>query len=210
MVPGTAVNCVRVIDMRRLLLTGAVLLVNVTVVLAQGSSGEKFTEDASLTFETLAGQARLGFFGIRSVFEDTVKKSHLTKTKGDQISGTPKGAFDQWWATWEGQNASGHVIAYAGVPNILDRKRNLFWVRFDFGYDETGRERDAGTPMPEALLSHLLGKARETAVSSGDTLTLKLPFESVLGGCTESYTLRIRMTTGALVSNTVEDDCPVK
>lgn len=155
----------------------------------------------------LAGQASLGFFGNKSIFESTVKKFHLTKNDGNEPSGDTGGT---WWAIWEGKNTSGHVMVYGGIPDPMDRKQNRFWVRFDFGNDETGRDRDAGTPMPQALLSHLLGKARETAVSSGDTLEVKLPLQSVLGGCTESHTLRIRMTTGALVSNTVEDSCPVK
>jgi hypothetical protein len=179
--------------MRQLLLTGAVLLVSVTVVPAQGSSDEKFTEDASSTFALLASQAGVGFFGDKSAFESFVKKSHLSKKDGGED-------FGVWWAIWEGENTSGHVTTYAAFPDI-GKKQNHFWVRFDLPTE---------TPMPQALLSHLLGKARETAVSSGDTLELKLPFESVLGGCTESYTLRIRMTTGALVSNTVEDFCPLK
>lgn len=123
-----------------------------------------------------------------------MKKSHLTKNSGGELLGS-------WWAMWEGENTSGHVTTYAAFPDMMDKKQNHFWVRFD---------PPSETPMPQALLSYLLGKARETAVSSGDTLELKLPFEPVLAGCTESYTLRIRMTTGALVSNTVEDFCPVK
>ena len=180
------------IQMRRLLVTGAALLVWVTLVLAQGNADEKFSADASSTFAILADQARVGFFGVQSVFENFVKKSHLLKTDGDELLGGS-------WSIWEGGNASGHITAYAAFPDPVDKKQNHFWVRFDV---------PAETPMPQALLSHLLAKAQETAVSSGDTLNLRLPSESI-GRCTETYTLRIRITSGALVSNTVESSCPV-
>lgn len=180
--------------MRRLFGNGPVLLVCATVALGQGTPSEKFTEDASTTFAILAGQARFGFFGDKSVFENFVKKSNLSRTGGDELPGG-------WWSIWEGENTSGHITAYAAYPDLMDKKRSHFWARFD-----TATE----TPMPQALLSHLLGKATESAVSSGDTLDLKLPAELILGKCTEIYTLRIRMTSGALLSNTVACYCPVR
>jgi hypothetical protein len=178
------------INMRRLLLTITILLVCKETVSAQGSGEDKFSEDASSTFGMLAGQARHSFFGELG-FESFVKNSHLSKKNGGELSGGS-------WATWEAGNSSGHVTVYGAFePN---KKQNHFWVRYDVPTE---------IPMPQAMLAHLLGRSREIAVFSGDTVELKLPAESVAGGCTESYTLRIRMTTGALVSNVVEDYCTV-
>jgi hypothetical protein len=179
------------INMRRLLLTITILLVCKGTVSAQGSDEEKLSEDASSTFAMLAGQARFSFFGELG-FESLVKKSHLSKKNGGELSGG-------WWAIWEAGNTSGHVTVYGAFePN---KKRNHFGVRYDVPTE---------IPMPQAMLAHLLDRSREIAVSSGDTVELKLPPESVAGGCTESYTLRIRMTTGALVNNLVEDYCAVQ
>ena len=179
---------------RRVVLNSTVFLMTVRLAFSQGGAIDKFSDDASATFAILADQAGIGFFGDRAVFETIVKNSHLSRTNGDD-------KFGLSWSKWEGQNSSGHVTVYASFPSLQDKKQNRFWVRFDSPLE---------TPMPQALLSHLLGKARETAVSSGDTLEVKLPLEFRLGGCAETYTLRIRLTNGSLVSTSVEDSCPVK
>jgi hypothetical protein len=181
------------IQVRRLSMSAALLFATSSMALAQANSSAQFIQNASSTFEMFAGQARLGFFGDKSIFETLVKKASLSKKDGNELLGT-------WWSIWEGENPTGHITAYAAFPD-LDKKRNHFWVRFDIPTE---------IPMAQALLSHLLGKARETAVSSGDTVDIRLPVESILGGCTETYTLRIRMTSGALVSNVAEYYCPLK
>lgn len=96
----------------------------------------------------LADQAHYGFFGDKSAFENLVKKHHLIRKEGGEVLGG-------WWSLWEGENATGHVTTYAAFPDLIDKKRDHFWVRFDLPTE---------TPMPQALLSHLLGKARETTV----------------------------------------------
>ena len=180
--------------MRRPFLIGTVLLAGVMAALAQGVSGDAFAADASFTFSIFASHAHYGFLGGKSAFESLVRKDHLTRKDGGEHLGA-------WWSLWEGNNATGRVTVYGAFPDLTDMTRDHFFVRF---------EPPAETPMPQALLSHLLEKAKETTVSGGDTLDLNLPSESFLGGCTERFTLRIRLTTGALVSNTVEDFCPIK
>jgi hypothetical protein len=67
----------------------------------------------------------------------------------------------------------------------------------------------AETPIPQALLSHLLSKATETHISGGDLIDIKLPLEQSRMGCGAIHTLRVRLTSGALVSNAVSSLCGV-
>jgi hypothetical protein len=61
-------------------------------------------------------------------------------------------------------------------------------------------------PMPQSLLTHLLGKAEETHIYSGDSVQIRLPFEHV-AGCMKQYRLEVRLTTGALVENVLDMTC---
>lgn len=178
--------------MRFLCILTATLLISVTIW-AQANPDEKFTDNASTTFAILAGQARYGF-GNKEMCEGFINKSHLTRKNGGDAAGI-------WWGIWEGQNATVRLAIFAGFPDVLDKTKTHFWVRFDAPTE---------MPIPQALLSHLLGKARETKVSVGDTLNIELPFEHMPNGCIEDYTLTIRMTSGALINTLVEDYCPVK
>jgi len=121
---------------------------------------------------------------------------HLSKTSGDD-----KGVFGNWWATYEGQNSTGSVSAFASFPDLLDKKINRFWARYEVATE---------TPMPEAMLAHLLKLASETKISGGDSIEIELPFRAIFGGCFEQRTIRVRLTTGALVTNTSSVTCPVR
>lgn len=172
----------------------ALALVVFLLAPAQGGSDEKFTENAGPAFAAFAVQARAGYFGQKEICQNLVNQYHLSRKNGGE-------SVDGWWGLWQGGNTTGQIATYAGFPDVMNKAKNHFWVRFDVPTE---------TPMPQALLSHLLGKARETAVTGGDMLEIRLPYEQVLGGCMESYTLTVRITTGALVSNAVEDYCPAK
>jgi len=178
---------------RRLVLTLVLPLVGWTTIVAQVPAAAKFSGDASSVFEVLAPAAGSGYFGQPKFFEAAMQKQQLSKKEGGDVAGSS-------WARWEGENGTGRVAAYASFPAPLDKQRNAFWVSF---------HPAIVAAIPAPLLSHLLSRARQTAISSGDSLEVKLPAEETAFGCRQTYTLRIGITTGALVGNTLDVSCPV-
>jgi len=121
-------------------MTGAALLVSETLI-AQGSTDEAFTRDASSAFAEFANQAKYGSFHSKSVVESFVKHSHLTKKDGNETLG--------WWGIWEGQNSSGKLTLFATIPDPMNNQQNHVWIRFD---------PPTESPLAPAVLAHLLGK----------------------------------------------------
>ena len=68
-----------------------------------------FGLDASSVFETLTGQASVGFIGRQESFEGTMKKSKLSRLDGGEV-------FGMMWSLWAGENQSGRVAAHASFP----------------------------------------------------------------------------------------------
>jgi hypothetical protein len=180
-------------NLRRCLSSLALLLLGGSVVVARGGSRQGFTGNASAAFEILSGQASVSYLGKLEFFEAIVAKQGLSRKDGGNV-------FGQSWARWEAENQTGRVVAFAAFPETPDKKNDRFWVSYEPAEEQ---------PMPQAVLSHLLGKADETLISSGNTFEVKFSAHDSISKCLHTNTLRIRMTTGALVLNTVEYYCPV-
>jgi hypothetical protein len=176
-----------------LLLSAATLCVNSAPVMAQAKPPSKAMGDASFVFGKLANGAIVGFFGQMSIFEGIAKEQGLSK----QVVGNPN---DATFATWEGQSSSGRVFASAAFPWLFDKTMNRLQVLY---------QPPTEMPMPESVLSHLLAKGERTKIDSGDTIEITLPMEMAVG-CRVTRMITLRMTTGALVYNSMEVFCPVK
>jgi hypothetical protein len=157
-------------------------------VVAQGPPAvPQMKRSASAVFEDAAVQASsTGFFGTKAAFEAMMLNFGLTKINE---------------ANWQGENGSGSVSVHAELPTWFGKPMNHFSVLFQPATE---------TPIPQALLAHLLSKATETSVSGGDLIDIKLPVEPSRLSCDAIYTLRVRLTSGALVSNAVSSFCDVK
>src|SRR5438093_10934530 len=97
-----------------------VMLVGGATVQAQPGTARGFDKDASSSFALLAGGAEINFLLGRVGFEKQVEGLHLSKTDGGANLGS-------WWATYEGENATGRLTTSASFPNMLDKQHNHFW-----------------------------------------------------------------------------------
>lgn len=154
---------------------------------------QSLSGNISALFAEIKGQMRIGFLG-RNICENFLNNKRLRKTRGGDVNGS-------WWGVWEGENSTGHISFFASYPDAMDRTKDKFWVVFSLPDEK---------PMPEALLAHFLSKAKETRIASGDTVEIRFPYEQQLGGCMEGSSITVRMTNGALVSNTAEESCTAR
>jgi hypothetical protein len=171
------------------------VIVHRPVVLAQAPPATPQMEgSASDAFATAAGQASHGFLGMKTAFEAMMVHLGLTRTQETELLG------GGWSSNWQGENASGFLAVHAELPALLNKTQNYFSIVF-----QPAKE----TAIPPVLLSHLLSKATETSISGGDLVDIKLPTELSRMGCGLIYTLQVRLTSGALVSNKVSSLCDV-
>lgn len=158
-----------------------------------------FTEDASELFETLSGNgvSTMYFALLRDGnFDKIVSNLHLTeRTLYDpKVLGTIGGV-------WSAQNTSGYVGIKLSAPELFNKSSDYAQVVFQPPAEEI---------IPSALLSHLLAKAESTEIKGANKLDINLPYEHTSSrNCTWQRTLTIRLTSGALVANTVETRCDV-
>jgi hypothetical protein len=168
------------------------LLVSISLT---AQSKVAFTGDANELFSTLISGMKTGIyfaFFNKGLFDKGPVASMTQTSHWDPKLGSAGGV-------WEAQNASGYVSLRIWSPDMMDKTRDHALVVY-----QPATER----PIPEALLAHLLTKAESTKISSGNTIELEFPAESVAKvPCTSFTTLTVRLDTGALVANSVRTLC---
>ena len=97
-------------------------------MLGQAKPEKEFDGDASTVSRSFASQAGARLFRDHTIVEGCLEQLHLPKSKtfvGDVLGG--------WSGLWEGNNASGHITAYAGFREPLgDPKQDHFWASLSF------------------------------------------------------------------------------
>jgi hypothetical protein len=127
----------------------------------------------------------------RALAEQVIARNHLTEERRWATV---------WGGVWSAKDATGSVTLMVEAPDMFDPNIDHAWVMF----------RPAGEqPIPQAILSNLMSRAETTKPLGPDMLDIAFPWEreTPKSKCSSQTTFTVRVTTGALLSNTVTTYC---